>query len=168
MKFPRLVNLVFTVFLVIPFLSFNNPYTNGDRTPVYDDGMPVISLANMETDILRFVNLHRRSVGLKPLQYNDIESAVAGRHSYNMATGKLPFGHKDLQKRMNIIARQIGYVSATGENVAYGQMSAKEVVEGWLKSPGHRRNIEGDFTLTGIGIAKDRKGGIYYTQIFTK
>jgi uncharacterized protein YkwD len=47
-------------------------------------------------------------------------------------------------------------------------MSAKEVVEGWLNSPGHKRNIEGDFTLTGIGVAKNNKGIIYYTQIFTK
>jgi uncharacterized protein YkwD len=55
-----------------------------------------------------------------------------------------------------------------GENVASGQMTAKEAVEGWLQSPGHKRNIEGNFTLTGIGWAKDKRGMIYFTQIFTK
>jgi uncharacterized protein YkwD len=47
-------------------------------------------------------------------------------------------------------------------------MSAREVVDGWLKSPGHKRNIEGDFTLTGIGIASDKQGNIYFTQIFSR
>jgi hypothetical protein len=35
-----------------------------------------------------------------------------------------------------------------------GPMGAREVVDGWLHSPGHRRNIEGDFRLTGIGLAE--------------
>jgi uncharacterized protein YkwD len=47
-------------------------------------------------------------------------------------------------------------------------MSAREVVDGWLHSPGHRRNIEGDFKLTGIGLAFGHNGNIFFTQIFTK
>ena len=46
-------------------------------------------------------------------------------------------------------------------------MSAKEVVEGWLNSKGHRENIEGNSTYTGIGLAKASDGRIYFTpQIF--
>jgi uncharacterized protein YkwD len=127
-----------------------------------------ISLKNMDHDILGYVNMHRKSMGLRPLQLSYVECRVATKHSFNMASGKTPFGHQDLKKRMDLIASQVGYISETGENVAFGQMDAREVVDGWLKSPGHRKNIEGDFTLTGIGIAKDRKGMIYYTQIFTK
>jgi uncharacterized protein YkwD len=47
-------------------------------------------------------------------------------------------------------------------------MGAREVVDGWLNSPGHRRNIEGDFRLTGIGIAKRSDGMVYFTQIFIR
>ena len=38
-------------------------------------------------------------------------------------------------------------VSEVGENVAAGQMTAREVVDGWLNSPGHKKNIEGRFTF---------------------
>ena len=51
---------------------------------------------------------------------------------------------------------------------APGPMGAREVVDGWLHSPGHRRNIEGDFRLTGIGLAEGSNGMIYFTQIFVR
>jgi uncharacterized protein YkwD len=166
MKIFRLFGLVLTTiaFLSLHSGSFAGTPKVGADIHAYKMNKP----AGMEEDVLKYVNMHRQKLGLNPLKANDVESSVASRHSYNMATGKLPFGHKDLQKRMNLISKQIGYISATGENVASGQMNAREVVDGWLKSPGHRRNIEGDFTLTGIGVAKDKKGVIYFTQIFTK
>jgi uncharacterized protein YkwD len=60
------------------------------------------------------------------------------------------------------------FMAASAENVAYGQLSAKAVVDGWLKSAPHKKNIEGNYNLTGIGLAKDRKGVIYFTQIFLR
>ena len=122
----------------------------------------------IEEDILYYVNLDRKSKGLRELQLNKIESSIAEQHSRNMASGKVPFGHNGLQTRAKAIRKQLGGITMVGENVASGQMTAKEAVEGWLHSPGHKRNIEGDFTLTGIGWAKDKKGMIYFTQIFTK
>jgi len=127
-----------------------------------------ISLDHMDVEILWYVNRHRESKGLRPLEMNKTESSIALQHSKNMASGKTPFGHEGLDARAKQIRKQVGHISTAGENVASGRMSAKEVVEGWLNSPGHRRNIEGDFTLTGIGCAKDKRGMIYYTQIFTK
>ena len=52
------------------------------------------------------------------------------------------------------------------ENVAYGANTAREVVTLWKNSPGHRRNMLGNFKYIGIGTAKDSKGQIYYTEIF--
>jgi len=122
----------------------------------------------IEEDILYYVNKDRKSKGLGLLKLNQIESSVANEHSRNMATGKVAFGHDGLTARAKKIRKQLGGISMVGENVASGQMTAKEAVEGWLQSPGHKRNIEGDFTLTGIGWAKGKKGMIYFTQIFTK
>jgi uncharacterized protein YkwD len=158
-----------SVVIIIAFFLCSFTNSSSQKTAInlinnYDE----VSIVNMEHDIFILINAHRKSVGLQPLQLSEVESDVAAKHSYNMASGKLPFGHKDLKKRMEIIAKQVGYISATGENVAYGQMSAHDVVDGWLKSSGHRKNIEGDFTLTGIGVAKDKKGMVYYTQVFTK
>jgi uncharacterized protein YkwD len=62
----------------------------------------------------------------------------------------------------------LGRLPLSAENVAYGNITAKEVVDNWLKSPGHRRNIEGKYTITGIGVAKSSDGTIFFTQIFVE
>ncbi len=109
--------------------------------------------ASMEAEILNYVNEDREQHGLASLKMNDVESA---------------FGHTGLNARAKAIRKALGVISSIGENVASGPMNAREVVDGWLNSPGHKRNIEGDFTLTGIGYARDKKGNIYFTQIFSR
>jgi len=41
-------------------------------------------------------------------------------------------------------------------------------VSGWLNSTGHRNNIEGNYDLTGVGVAKSSDGKYYLTQMFAK
>lgn len=159
---------IFLVPVILIFGSCSKKAVPETPPPVPAKPLVIVSTANMEVDILKYVNLHRKSAGRGPVQLNSVESSVALQHSRNMAEGRTPFGHKGLDLRMNTISRQIGPVNSIGENVAMGQMTAKEVVESWLQSPPHRKNIEGDFILTGIGWAKDPHGTIYYTQIFTR
>jgi uncharacterized protein YkwD len=53
---------------------------------------------------------------------------------------------------------------AAGENIAMGQPTPKEVVNDWMHSQGHRRNIlSKDFNYIGVGYVKD---GNYWTQEF--
>jgi uncharacterized protein YkwD len=127
-----------------------------------------ISISRMNTDIFNYVNAYRREKGLKPLQLLPVAATEAQRHSLNMATRRVPFGHAGFDHRATVIANQLNGSSSTGENVAYGKMTAFEVLTTWLKSAGHRENIEGPFTYTGIGVAKDSRGIVYYTQIFVK
>ncbi|WP_188931130.1 CAP domain-containing protein [Puia dinghuensis] len=129
---------------------------------------PAPHSASMSADILRLVNQHRRSIGLRPLEANSYMSSVALEHSRDMLSGRTPFGHDGFRNRVDRIRKKLGPVSLAGENVASGPMSAREVVDGWLHSPGHRRNIEGDFRYTGIGLAFGRDGNIFFTQIFAK
>jgi uncharacterized protein YkwD len=57
-----------------------------------------------------------------------------------------------------------GYPSPGGENIAQGQPNAQAVVAAWLKSPGHRANIENcSFTAIGVGLAGGER---YWTQDF--
>jgi len=121
----------------------------------------------METEILRYVNEYRQQHGLPDLKMNSMESSLAAKHSRDMAAGKVKFGHDGFNSRAKTIQKSLGSVEI-GENVASGPMTAREVVDGWLKSPGHKKNIEGNFTLTGIGYARDKKGDIYFTQIFSR
>jgi len=102
------------------------------------------------------------------LQANSYISSIALGHSRDMLTGKSPFGHDGFRQRIDKISSRLGKLHVAAENVASGPMDAREVVDGWLHSPGHRRNIMGDFQLTGIGVAEAANGMIYFTQIFVK
>ena len=121
----------------------------------------------MPAEILRYVNKHRTDMGLKPLIMNDVISRGAEDHSKNMASGKIPFSHIHLDERVAKINKQLNQeATAWAENVASGRNTAQGVVDMWLKSPGHRENIEGNYNMTGIGIAKSPDGSMYFTQIF--
>lgn len=97
---------------------------------------------------------------------NDAISAEALKHSASMAGGKTAFGHEGFDGRVGSIKRQLASTRKFAENVAYGHLDAKEVVDVWINSPGHRRNIEGAYNVTGIGTAKRADGTIFFTQIF--
>jgi uncharacterized protein YkwD len=128
---------------------------------------PGINSDSMGIAILQFVNEDRKQHGLSPLQLNAMESSLALKHSQDMATGRVKFGHDGFNSRARTIQKGLGS-SEIGENVASGPMTAREVVDGWLNSPGHKKNIEGNFILTGIGYARDKKGDIFFTQIFSR
>lgn len=123
--------------------------------------------AKLIKDILYYTNEFRASKGLPPLKLESYCSLLAQKHSENMAAGKVPFGHDQFEIRNDAVTLKFHGVSGVGENVAYGNLDAKGVVDGWIKSPGHRRNMLGDFNMIGIGAAP--KGRVtYFTQFFVK
>ncbi len=124
-------------------------------------------LVSMENEILKLINEHRKSIGKSELVFNDYARKEAYVHSQNMASGKVPFSHKGFDERFN---RLSGFLEITtgAENIANGPLNAKHIVSGWLASPPHKKNIEDDFNLTGIGITKAPNGTYFYTQIFLK
>lgn len=126
------------------------------------------SVDAIEKAVSNQVNQYRASKGLSPLTVNTRMSEQARIHSQNMASGKVAFSHQGFQQRVTAVA--IGYSSAA-ENVAYNQGyndPATQAVQGWIKSSGHRQNMEGNFNLTGIGVATNAKGQYYFTQIFIR
>ena len=57
--------------------------------------------------------------------------------------------------------------STAAENIAVGQKTPESVVNAWMNSPGHRKNIlNKQVTHIGVGTAKDASQGIYWTQMF--
>lgn len=103
-----------------------------------------------------------------PLQKNDILGVAAQKHAEDMATRDY-FDHVSPEgvtpdDRM----RAEGYTgSATGENIAWGQTSPAQVVQGWIDSPGHCLNIMRDsFNEIGIGYALDSNNRAYWVQNF--
>lgn len=125
-----------------------------------------VALSNMEANIVSEVNRYRLSKGLPALQVNSAVATEAALHSQKMARRQVSFGHAGFEDRVKRISTRLGGVSASGENVAEGVMTAADVVKQWLGSKVHRDNIEGRFNLTGVGISRDTRGTIYYTQLF--
>lgn len=126
------------------------------------------NLNNIEQNIHNQINQYRKSIGLNSLIWDETISQQSRIHSANMANGKLPLGHDQFEERAEMIRTKIAY-SQVAENVAfnYGYADpATQAVEGWLKSPGHKKNIEGKFDLAGVGVIKNSKGEYYFTQIF--
>ncbi|HEY4612885.1 MAG TPA: CAP domain-containing protein [Bacteroidota bacterium] len=114
------------------------------------------------------VNAHRVTLGEKPLLWSDAIAERALIHSQNMAMNKFPLSHRGFEARVKEIARRIPY-NNSAENVAmnWGFLDpASKFVEGWLASPGHLENIEGNYTMTGIGVALSADSTYYATQIF--
>jgi len=126
-----------------------------------------ISTDNSELtrDILKFTNKFRESKKLPDLIMREELNAIAQKHSYNMASGRIPFGHAGFAQRSALIREKLN-VDGVAENVAFGPRTAKDAVDLWKSSPEHRKNMLGHYKYIGIGTAIDRKGYTYFTQIF--
>ncbi|EAZ92323.1 CAP domain-containing protein [Crocosphaera chwakensis] len=143
------------------------PWKNSDLLleKASQDGQFLIAL---EQEINRRVNQYRLSKNLPPLTMNAEISYVAREHSQDMASKQATFSHDGFDNRAKSVGKTIPYQSFA-ENLAYikGYPDLADVaVKGWINSPGHRKNMEGNFNLTGIGIAKNSEGEYYFTQLF--
>jgi len=125
---------------------------------------------SLESEVIRLVNVERSKRGLQTLSANWQLSRVARYKSQDMID-KGYFSHTSPTygspfKMMEAFG--IRY-SAAGENIAMGQRSPQEVMNAWMNSPGHRNNIlSTSFYQIGVGLAKDRNGRMYWTQMFIK
>ena len=121
----------------------------------------------LTNDVFKYTNQFRKSKGLPALIIRDDLNAIADKHSEDMAKGRCNFGHGGYEKRETQVKR-IFQSCSMAENVAYGASTGKEVVSLWKNSNGHRRNMLGNYKYIGIGIARDHRGVVYYTQIFVR
>ena len=144
------------------------PKSNITSQVEQDDITNIDKINDLELLAHQKVNQYRQSKNLPLLKLDKVISQQARIHSQNMAQGKLPFSHQGFENRIKAISLEISYSSAA-ENVAYNQGyrdPVEKAVEGWIKSPGHHKNMIGNHSLTGIGIAKNSQGEYYFTQIF--
>ncbi|WP_207512743.1 CAP domain-containing protein [Longitalea luteola] len=145
--------------------------TTTEKKVVVTPSTPVVkaNLApGLEREILALVNDYRKKKKLGPLQSNAAMEYQARRHSMDMGTHRIPFGHQGLSFRMKYIMDKVPGVTQVGENVAFGNLSARAVVDGWIKSAEHRKNMEGNFKYTGIGVTRNMQNQLYFTQLFAK
>lgn len=150
--------------------------TSSERTNGGENSAPASSERSadsesaIEQDIHKQINQYRAQQGLPELTLNESISKEAQMHSENMASGAVAFSHDGFGQRVKAVSQEIS-TRGSAENVAfnggYGD-PATQAVQGWINSPGHCQNIEGNYNLTGIGVAKNSKGEYYFTQIFIR
>ncbi|MCQ4380842.1 CAP domain-containing protein [Clostridioides difficile] len=126
------------------------------------------SFSAYQKEVVDLVNIERAKAGLNPLTLDSSISNVATKKSQDMIDDNY-FSHNsptygspfDMLKKFGI-----SYKTA-GENIAMGQKTPKEVVNAWMNSEGHRKNIMNpNFSKIGVGVAQKSGGSIYWTQIF--
>lgn len=123
-----------------------------------------------ENEVIRLVNAERSKQGLQPLKPNWQLSRVARYKSQDMVN-KGYFSHTSPTygspfRMMEAFGIKF---SAAGENIAKGQRTPKEVMTGWMNSPGHRANIlNPSYTEIGVGLAGGGNSANCWTQMFIK
>ncbi|MFD3539174.1 CAP domain-containing protein [Streptomyces sp. NPDC058662] len=135
----------------------------GTTAPQAPEGTPAPTGAQAE--VLALVNKERAAVGCSALTVNAKLTKAAQDHSADMAAhGTMSHTGSDGSDAGARITRA-GYEWRTyGENVAYGYSTPAKVMEGWMNSPGHKRNIlDCSYKEIGIGLAQP---GHYWTQNF--
>ncbi len=122
---------------------------------------PVSPPANEPAAIRSFadlVNSHRKRIGCPVLSWDERIAAVAQAHSDDMARNGF-FSHTNPRGQdgfARLSAAGVRWGSAA-ENIAYGQPTAAQVLDSWLNSPGHRRNIDNcRYTRHGVGLSGTR------------
>jgi uncharacterized protein YkwD len=122
----------------------------------------------LNDEIFKYTNQFRKSKHLPALEMREDLNAIARTHSENMAKGKCGFGHAGYHQRELQVQKVMKLEYGMAENVAYGATTGKEVVSMWKGSSGHQKNMLGNYKYIGIGTAHDRRGAIYYTEIFVR
>ncbi len=136
-------------------------------------------LETVEDLILELTNAERRERGIRPLLPEPGLRSIARAHSDDMIArdffghinpdgetiaGRIARGHR---QRIRIsgenIWRGAGYRTSGSANL---QMLAKEIVDDWMNSAGHRENLlRPEFSHLGVGVSSEG-GTILATQNF--
>ena len=120
-------------------------------------------------EVLDLVNVERIDLGLKPLLLDPNLCNVAQLRSEELVKN---FSHTRPNGSMWFTALQEAdfQYNTAAENIAGGYHSVDQVVEGWMNSEGHRKNMmSGEFTKVGLGFTyqKGSEFGNYWDILFT-
>ena len=130
----------------------------------------------LEERVFAFTQRERQRQGLPPLQPDGTLASIARLHSEDMLRHGY-FSHEDRQGRSpdeRIAQGHRRLIGLTAENLWMGSGYAgialddiaATMIDSWLKSPGHRRNLlNPEYTRLGVGIAQEN-GEVRVTQCF--
>ncbi|WP_124101229.1 CAP domain-containing protein [Ruminococcus sp. Marseille-P6503] len=115
-------------------------------------------------EVLKLVNVERNKAGLKSLTL-DAELCRAAQVRAKEINTHFSHTRPDGTSCFTVLDEFNISWSAVGENIAKGHMSPSEVVNAWMNSEGHRKNIlSSGFGKLGVGYDSSTKA---WVQLFT-
>ena len=153
---------------IVAILGFTSCSTdNAAEDKVNSIEVPVAPQAKqIEIEIMELINAYRINEGLNPLNEHNTVKAVAYTHTDYMIEADNVSHDNFFQRKQSLQANADANI--VSENVAYGFNSAESVVNAWINSPGHKDNIEGDYTDFDVSAEQNNEGKWYFTNIFIK
>jgi uncharacterized protein YkwD len=136
--------------------SYDWEYNNSQQPPKNNS-----DVYYLRGEFLQVHNARRKSV----LKVDSRLEAAAQRHANWMARNR-NLSHTEGGSNVHDRVGSSGF-KTIGENIAYGYRSTDDTMNAWMRSCGHRRNIENEsFSHVGFGIAYSTDGTPYYCVVF--
>ena len=123
--------------------------------------------ADFVQQVVNLVNQERAKAGLSPVTADTSIQAAAQVRAKEIEKS---FSHTrpDGSSFSTALTQQGVTYRGSGENIAWGQKTPEQVMNGWMNSEGHRANIlNKNFTKIGVGYHQNASGTNYWTQLFT-
>lgn len=116
--------------------------------------------------VINLVNQERAKAGLASVQAADSITQAANVRAQEIVTNFSHTRPDGSSFSTALIQAGVSYMGS-GENIAYGQRTPEEVMDGWMNSSGHRANIlNPNYKNIGIGFY-EANGVKYWVQLFT-
>ena len=125
-------------------------------TPTPQTSISTAVVSPDSSSMMTLLTAARAEQGRGPVSEDARLSQAARAHAQDMIDNDY-FSHDSQDGRsFSDRARAAGYACVAAENIAFGQPTMTDVVDTWLKSSGHRRNILlADAAEFGIGRVGD-------------
>ena len=150
----------------------NTPELPETSNPDSDTQKPEINVPDHNTlsyaeQVVKLVNEERAKAGLPALTMDADITAAANVRAKEI---KQSFSHTrpNGSSFSSALKEQGVSFRGSGENIAWGQKSPEQVMNGWMNSDGHRANIlNKNFKNIGVGYYQDENGVNHWVQLFT-
>jgi uncharacterized protein YkwD len=154
-------------------LSTSTALLMSSPLPAQDPATPPASgSAKADPVLLELVQAHneeRAREKLPPLKLEPRLEEAAKVHAKDMADhDSMSHDGSDGSKPRERVIRAGYHYLTTGENVARGYRDVKTVMQSWMDSPPHKKNVLGDFTEIGLAVAYDKEGQPHWCVEFGK
>lgn len=153
---------------LVSLLSFALPFASAEEKK----DTPKFEMSKDERTLMELVNKERAKKKLPGLQPHPLLFKAARAHSANMAKQE-KMEHVLDRKKPSQRLEEVGYNwGKVRENLLTADMPnvpLEKIVKAWMDSEEHQVNIlANDVNETGLGIARNAKGEVYYTQVFAR